>query len=51
MGRIWRVKNWALVRTVVGYHRYDTAEQLLLRNRMVLASLITNYFLPQQKLV
>jgi len=45
-------KNWAVVRTVVGYHRYDTAAELLLLNRIwVLQSTITNYFLPQQKLI
>jgi hypothetical protein len=45
-------KNWAVVRTVVGYHRYDTAAELLaLNNIWVLQSQLTNYFLPQQKLV
>ena len=45
-------KNWAVVRTVVGYHRYDTAAELLLLNKIwLLQSQITNYFLPQQKLV
>jgi hypothetical protein len=45
-------KNWAVVRTVVGYHRYDTRAELLLLNRIwVLQSLMTNYFLPQQKLI
>lgn len=45
-------KNWAVVRTVVGYHRYDTPAELLLLNKIwVLQSKITNYFLPQQKLV
>jgi len=45
-------KNWAVVRTVVGYHRYDTAAELLLLNKIwVLQSKMTNYFLPQQKLV
>lgn len=45
-------KNWAVVRTVVGYHRYDTAAELLLLNRIwVLQSQMTNYFLAQQKLV
>jgi hypothetical protein len=45
-------KNWAVVRTVVGYHRYDTSAELLLLNKIwVLQSKITNYFLPQQKLV
>lgn len=41
-----------MVRTVVGYHRYDTAAELRLLNQIwVLQSQITNYFLPQQKLV
>ena len=45
-------KNWAVVRTVVGYHRYDTPAELLLLNKIwVLQSLMTNYFLPQQKLI
>jgi len=45
-------KNWAVVRTVVGYHRYDTAAELLLRNKIwTLQSLMTNYFGPHQKLI
>ena len=45
-------KNWAVVRTVVGYHRYDTAAELLLLNEIwSLQSLMTNYFCPQQKLI
>jgi len=45
-------KNWAIVRTVVGYHRYDTAAELLLLNKIwVLQSQLTNYFYPQQKLI
>ena len=45
-------KNWAVVRTVVGYHRYDTPAELVLLNEIwVLQSQITNFFLPQQKLV
>ena len=45
-------KNWAVVRTVVGYHRYDTKAELLLLNKIwTLQSLLTNYFCPQQKLV
>jgi hypothetical protein len=45
-------KNWAVVRTVVGYHRYDTAGELVLLNKIwVLQSQLTNYFLAQQKLV
>jgi hypothetical protein len=45
-------KNWAVVRTVVGYHRYDTAAELLLLNEIwQLQSKMTNYFSPQQKLI
>jgi len=45
-------KNWAIVRTVVGYHRYDTPAELLLLNKIwALQSKLTNYFYPQQKLV
>ena len=45
-------KNWAVVRTVVGYHRYDTPGELLLLNTIwKLQSLLTNYFQPQQKLI
>ena len=45
-------KNWAIVPTVVGYHRYDTTAELLLLNKIwVLQSQLTNYFYPQQKLV
>ena len=45
-------KNWAVVRTVVGYHRYDTPAELGLLNRIwVLQSQMTNYFLAQQKLI
>ncbi len=45
-------KNWAIVRIVVGYHRYDTSAELLLLNKIwVLQSKLTNYFYPQQKLV
>jgi hypothetical protein len=45
-------KNWAVVRTMVGYHRYDTAPELLLLNEIwQLQSQLTNYFYPQQKLV
>ena len=41
-----------MVRTVVGYHRYDTAAELLLINEIwKLQSKLTNYFYPQQKLV
>jgi integrase-like protein len=45
-------KNWAVVRTVVGYHRYDTASELLLLNEIwQLQSRMTNYFYAQQKLI
>jgi len=45
-------KNWAIVRTVVGYHRYDTPAELLLLNKIwVLQSHLTNYFYPKQKLL
>jgi hypothetical protein len=45
-------KNWAVVRMVVGYHRYDTPAELLLLNKIwAQQSLMTNYFLPQQKLI
>jgi hypothetical protein len=45
-------KNWAVVRTVVGYHRYDTAAEVLLLNKIwPLQSQLTNFFLPQQKLI
>jgi hypothetical protein len=45
-------KNWAVVRTVVGYHRYDTAAEMLLLNEIwQLQSKLTNFFHPQQKLV
>jgi hypothetical protein len=45
-------KNWAVVRTVVGYHRYDTAAELLLLNEIWhLQSKLTNYFYPQHKLI
>jgi len=45
-------KNWAVVRTVVGYHRYDSASEMLLLNEIwQLQSKLTNFFHPQQKLV
>jgi hypothetical protein len=45
-------KNRAIVRTVVGYHRYDTAAELALLNQIwILQSLMSNYFYPQQKLI
>lgn len=40
------------MRTVVGYHRYDTPAELLLLNKIwALQSLLTNCFCPQQKLI
>ena len=45
-------KNWSVVRTLVGYHRYDTAAEVLLLNEIWrLQSQLTNYFYPQQKLI
>ncbi len=45
-------KNWHIVRQTVGYHRYDTAGELDLLNRIwELQRLLTNHFGPQQKLV
>ena len=45
-------KNWTVVRTIVGYYRYDTAAELLLLNEIwQLQSKLTNYFYPQQKLI
>lgn len=46
------VADWAIVRTVVGYHRYDIDAELLLLNKIwVLQSQLTKYFGPQQKLI
>lgn len=45
-------KNWHIVRQTVGYHRYDTAGELELLNRIwALQRLASNHFAPQQKLV
>jgi hypothetical protein len=45
-------KNWHVVRQTVGYHRYDTAAELELLNRIwALQGKLTNHFGPQQKLV
>lgn len=45
-------KNWARVRELVGYYRYDTAAELALLNRIwELDAIFANYLLPQQKLV
>jgi len=44
-------KNWSVVRRAVGYHRYDTPEQLLLLNRLYeLLHFYNNFFLPVMKL-
>ncbi len=45
-------KNWSVVRRTVGYHRYDTPEELTLLNEIYsLLRLQTNFFSPSQKLV
>lgn len=45
-------KNWHVVRQTVGYHRYDTAAELELLNRIwELQGRLTNHFGPQQKIV
>lgn len=45
-------KNWARVRELVGYLRYDTAGELELLNQIwELDRVFTNYLLPQQKLI
>ncbi len=45
-------KNWARVRELVGYYRYDTAAELVKLNEIwELDSVFANYFLPQQKLI
>ncbi len=45
-------KNCAIVRVVAGYHRYETAAEVLLLNKTwTLRSQLTNYFYPQQKLI
>lgn len=45
-------KNWARVRELVGYYRYDTAAELAKLNEIWdLDALLANYFLPQQKLI
>jgi hypothetical protein len=45
-------KNWARVRELVGYYRYDTAAELAKLNEIWdLDALFTNYLLPQQKLI
>ncbi len=45
-------KNWTTVRQTVGYHRYDTPQELDALNRLYAAyRLLHNYFLPQAKVV
>lgn len=45
-------KNWTVVRHAAGYWRYDTAKELDVLNQLwALQSLLTNLFVPQQKLV
>jgi hypothetical protein len=44
-------KNWSVVRRTVGYHRYDTPEQIDLLNRLyAVMHWYTNFFLPVMKL-
>jgi hypothetical protein len=44
-------KNWSVVRRAVGYHRYDTPEQLDLLNRLYAARhFYVSFFLPVMKL-
>lgn len=45
-------KNGDKVRKLVGYHRYDTEKQTNLLNRLYeIEDLISNFFLPSQKLI
>lgn len=45
-------KNWARVRELVGYYRYDTPAELSKLNEIWgQDALFANYFLPQQKLI
>ena len=45
-------KNWMVVRKVVGYYRYETAQELALLNRIYgLLRLYTNFFQPQMRLL
>jgi len=45
-------KNWARVRELVGYYRYDTTAELAKLNEIwELDAAFANYFLPQQKLI
>jgi hypothetical protein len=44
-------KNWSVVRRAVGYHRYDTPDQLALLNRLyAVLHFYVNFFLPVAKL-
>ncbi len=44
-------RNWTMVRSYVGYRRYETeAEYRILKELMLLISLRHNYFIPTQKL-
>ena len=44
-------KNWSVVRRAVGYHRYDTPQQLDLLNRLyAVMHFYVNFFLPVAKL-
>lgn len=44
-------KNWSIVRRAVGYHRYDSLQQLDLLNRLyALLHYYGNFFLPVMKL-
>lgn len=44
--------DWAVVRTLAGYHGHSVAAEVRLLNKIwKLQSLLTNYFCPQQKLV
>lgn len=45
-------QDWAVVRSLAGYHKHSTAADVRLLNKIwKLQSLLTNYFCPQQKLV
>jgi hypothetical protein len=45
-------KNGDKVRKLVGYHRYDTGEQVRLLNRLYnVEDTISNFFIPSQKLI
>lgn len=44
-------KNWSLVRTYVGYRRYDSAEELRILDELLrLISIKHNYFMPTMKI-